>query len=192
MENNLTLEDYLEHRYDLTDEGRWHDLVAGKLVAREQPSDALGVAILNMTRLLGNYFMATAAEQSAYACFELGLILAREPDSVRFPAISVYRDGNRFEHLDELTTDQLPMVVIDHSHGPLKNSELAREYLSSGTQNVWLIDSQSRVLEVYRQGETVELARFDADFTPEAEWPGLRIHVPDLFTESLGRKTASA
>ncbi|MCA9039297.1 MAG: Uma2 family endonuclease [Planctomycetaceae bacterium] len=183
MDKLLTLEEYLEQRYDLTDEGRWHDLVAGKLVDREQPSDAQGLAILNLTRLLGNYFLQTAAEQPAYACFELGLVLSREPDSVRFPAISVYRDGNRFEHLDELTTDQLPLLAIDHARNPTANSELAREYLRNGIQAVWLIDCQAKSLEVYHGSEEIELELHQIEYAPESELPGLRIAIAELFPE---------
>ncbi|MEZ6049346.1 MAG: Uma2 family endonuclease [Planctomycetaceae bacterium] len=187
MEKLLTLEDYLEQRYDLTDEGRWHDLVGGKLVAREQPSDVQGIAILNLTRLLGTYFLKTAAEQTAYACFELGLVLNRAPDSVRFPAISVYRDGNRFEHLDELTTEQLPQVAIDHARSPISDQALAEEYLACGIQSVWLINTRQKVLEVYQQGADSNLTCYEKDFVPESDWPGLRIHVPDLFIDPEGK-----
>lgn len=179
----LTVDDYLEQRFDLTDEGRWHDLVSGRLVAREQPSDAQGLAILNLTRILGQYFMRTAAVQTAYACFELGLILRRDPDSVRFTPISVYRDGHRFEHLDEMTTDQLPQLAIDHARNPQVNSELAREYLRSGIPSVWLIDSHSVALEVYEDQENVRFERYAQEFVPESHWPGLRIPIVELFAE---------
>ncbi|MAT13681.1 MAG: hypothetical protein CMJ46_00200 [Planctomyces sp.] len=183
MDKLLTVDDYLEQRFDLTDDGRWHDLVSGKLVAREQPSDIQGIAILNLTRILGSYFMRTATVQTAYACFELGLVLRRDPDSVRFPPISVFKDGNRFEHLDEMTTDQLPRLAIDHARSPQANSEIAREYLRSGIASVWLIDSRSLALEVYEDRETVKFERHEQEFIPEAEWPGLRIRIAELFEE---------
>ena len=58
------------------------ELVEGRIVAIEPPDLIHGAIVLNLTKAIAEYLQRTP-EENGYACFEIGLITARRPDTVR-------------------------------------------------------------------------------------------------------------
>ena len=81
----LSAEEFAEQKFDFGDGGRWVELVAGKVVSLEPPNAAHGTTVLNLSKALARYLLEAP---DGYACFELGLLVARDPDTVRCPALS--------------------------------------------------------------------------------------------------------
>ena len=63
---------------DEADERRWVELVAGKIVRLEPPDATHGLVVLNLSKALSRYVHERGDEIDGYACFELGLIIARD------------------------------------------------------------------------------------------------------------------
>lgn len=179
--SDWTFEKYLEHRFETSEEGRWSDLVDGKLVFRDQPSDAQGQAIFNLTRLLGQYFQTPASGAKSYACFELGLILSRNPDTLRFPLVSIYESGDRFAHLDDQVTEELPQVVVEHYPQSGSALVLSQHYLAAGIQEVWLLNEPQQQVEIHRAAAEPQLLRAEETISGAEFWPEMSLDVAELF-----------
>ena len=90
--------------------GRWAELVEGIPIVFEPPDPVHGNVILNVSKTLADYIQRTGI---GYACFDLGLLLARDPDTLRYPAVSYFVDGPRFAESDKLFTEVTPAFVIE-------------------------------------------------------------------------------
>ena len=123
---------------------RWIEVVAGRLVRLEPPDEMHGDVVRNLARPLAQY-LKSAPE--TYACFELPLVLATEPATIRCPAISCFQSGERFAESDKLVTDTRPDLVIEvASTNDRRDGMSARVkgYLDAGVRGVWVIDPVTR------------------------------------------------
>ena len=159
MPRRLTAEQFLDQRFDLPEAGQWAELVEGVPVCFQPPDIDHGNAILNLSKALAQFLHQV---DRGYACFDLGLLLARNPDTIRFPAVSYFAEGPRFAEADKPFTEAVPALVVDMaSTGDRREPMPARvaQYLARGVQCVWVIDTRARSVEVARAGsETVRLS----------------------------------
>ena len=86
----LTAEQFVAGRHELPDGGRWTELRAGRPVLLSPPTVEHGNAVLNLGKALAEY---SQRGQGGYACFELGLVVARDPDTVQLPAACFFRSS---------------------------------------------------------------------------------------------------
>src|SRR5215475_8829898 len=98
----INAEQFDEQRFELPEGGRWTELVEGEIVALSPPDDAHGNIVRNLSKSLAIHAQQS---QSGYACFELGLIVGRNPDTVRFPAACYFTQGERFSESDKFVTE---------------------------------------------------------------------------------------
>src|SRR5579871_5633979 len=106
----LTAEQFGDQFFELPEGGRWTELIEGRLVELSPPDDAHGNVVRNLSKSLALYAQTS---QRGYACFELGLIVRRDPDTVRFPAACYFVTGERFAESDKFLTDVCPALVIE-------------------------------------------------------------------------------
>src|ERR1700685_4152783 len=88
----LTAEEVAELDEEDGFEPRWTELVGGRIVSLEPPALEHGAVVLNLTKAMARY-LQLAQEENGYACFELGLVVARNPDTVRRPPVSFFVGG---------------------------------------------------------------------------------------------------
>src|SRR5579864_2162436 len=110
MAELMTAEQFIEGRDELADGGRWTELVAGQPVILSPPTIEHGNSILNLSKALADY---SQKEQGGYACFELGLAIARNPDTVHFPAICFFTTGDLFAEAEKVITEVRPALVVE-------------------------------------------------------------------------------
>lgn len=107
---SITAEQFIDQKFELTDGGRWAELIAGEVVVYDPPSGAHGNAVLNLSRAIAEWIDTTRV---GYACFELGLIIRRTPDSILCPAISYFSTGDRWAETDKVATESRPRCVFE-------------------------------------------------------------------------------
>lgn len=177
----LTADQFLDCRFDLPDAGQWSELVAGEPVQFEAPDLEHGNAVLNLSKALAEFVQSTGR---GYPCFELGLRIARDPDTVHFPAVSYFLGGERFAEADKLYTDTVPDLIIELSSTPDRRSQMSRRvgrWLEWGVRQVWVIDSVERCVVIHGAGS--EPRRFDEGSIATADpvLPKFAVRVGALF-----------
>jgi Uma2 family endonuclease len=179
----LTAEEFAEKRFELADGGRWAELVTGIVVTLEPPDLSHGNAVFNLTKAFGEQ---TSRDTAGYACYELGLIIRRKPDTVLFPAVSWFNEGPRFGESDKVITDVMPALVVEVASTNDRRRDLRERIITwheLGVKLVWVIDPISERVHSIARGRTAEqLAKGDVlRAGPVIE--GFQLEVGQLFAE---------
>jgi hypothetical protein len=83
----MTAENFADERSELPDAGQWAELIRGVPVTLAPPDIEHGTIVLNLSKAFSTYVHSGGP---GYACFDLGLIVERRPDTSfsRLSAIS--------------------------------------------------------------------------------------------------------
>lgn len=181
----LTAEEFAAREPDDDLAQRRMELVAGRLVPQEPPDTLHGTFVLNLTKALAQH-LQRSPDEPGYACFEIGLIVARNPDTVRRPPVAFFVGGERFAELDRPMTVTRPALVVEIA-STNERRRLMRErvesYLNWGIHTVWVADTAERAVHLVEQGRPTRI------FGGEQSVPGgraigdFRVRVRDLFEE---------
>ena len=180
--NTMTLEQYEER---LLDGDRWVELAEGRLIRLNPPDDAHGDVVRNFSRALAAFLKKST---DTYACFELPLILQREPALVRCPAISCFQfeSGGRFSETDKLITDSKPVLIIEVASTNERRESMSNRvnaYLAWGVKFVWVIDPVTRHVHLFRGTSSGEMLKEPQVLVGFPALPGFAIPVSDLFRQ---------
>jgi Uma2 family endonuclease len=179
----LTVEQFVADREDLPDGGRWSELLAGRLFTFQPPTIEHGTAVLNLGKALA---LCTQREPCGYACFELGLIIARNPDTLQFPAVSFFVDGPMFAEADKVVTDARPALVAEIASTNDRRRNMKQRvtgWLDFGVRVAWVLDPQEKRVHVFSRDRPAE--QLAAHQTLRG-WPvlsGFRVGVGELFAD---------
>ena len=184
----LTAEQFAEKKFDLPDGGRWVELVDGEVVTLQPPDVAHGTTVLNLSKALANCLQQ---DSEGYACFELGLIVARNPDTVRCPSVSYFIEGDRFAEADSTVTETKPALVVEVPSTNDRRRDLGRRvktYLQWGVELVWVIDPVDKEVFVYQRGRpSKQLGEhqmlYGCSLKGNSVLPEFKIRISDLFAE---------
>lgn len=166
----MTAEEFVEQKYDLPEGGRWSELIRGELITLDQPSDAHGNVIRNLSRALAIWIEEKGI---GYACFELGLVVRRAPDTVIFPAVSYFLEGNRWDETDKVVTDSRPALVIEVASTVQRRRNMPERishYKECGTQIVIVIDPVEQKIAIHSHNDRLEVLSADDIFVARDDW----------------------
>lgn len=179
----FTAEQFLDRRFELPDAGQWAELVEGVPVYLDAPDLDHGNALLNLSKAVAAYVQET---ERGYACFDLGLHLAREPDTIRFPAMCYFLEGQRFAESDKPFTETVPALVVELASTSDRRKQMdtrVEQYLDWGVRSVWVIDPRARWLSIIGPGRDPLRLSEQEMLTGEPLLPGFRVRVAELFVE---------
>lgn len=168
--SNIKAEDFAESRFTLPDDGRWCELVDGRVLVHSPPSTEHGTVVLNFAKALARYL---ELNPEGYACFELGLAAVRNPDSAFFPAISYFVGGNRFAELDKVVTDSCPALVLEIASTADRRRVLRRrvaQYFEWGVSVVIVVDPDDRRVVVHLSNQTAIVLKQDSTLACSPDW----------------------
>jgi Uma2 family endonuclease len=184
--DKLTSAEFEARRADLPEAGRWHELHEGRLVLLSAPEEIHGTIVLNLSRLLAVWLQSRPPGQRGYACHGLGLPVHRDPDTLYFPAISLFLGNSSFLQADRIIASAVPDLVIDIASTNDRRSDMRRRttaYLQHGVRTIWVPDPFKKELQVIRRGDhTLALGTWQTlDGNPLL--PGFSFPVEQLFAQ---------
>jgi Uma2 family endonuclease len=185
-DDRLTAEEFAARRYDLADAGRWMELVEGSVVSLGEPDLPHGTAVLNLSKALAAHLAEHAEGRPGYACFDLGVVTVRGPDTVRFPAVSYFAGGTLFAESEKTITETAPALVVEvASTSPRREKLAARvsEYHTAGVRVVWVIDTLEKRVHVAQKGVLSKRLAEHETLLGRPVLAGFRLRVGDLFAE---------
>lgn len=161
---------------------RVFELERGKVVEMSRPGERHGVVCINVAYLFGTYLRQRGKGR---ACAnDTGLILERDPDTVRGPDAFLYDKGRPYDQLDVKYSEEVPQLVVE-VHSPTDRwSKVTRRingFLQRGVAVVWLIDPEDRTVTVYQPGQFSQVLEENDELTGAPPFPDLRCRVADLF-----------
>jgi Uma2 family endonuclease len=162
--------------------GRHFELVRGEVVEVSRPSERHCLVCGNVTWWLGNY--ARQRRKGRVLPNDAGIILARDPDTVRGPDVVFFDDVLPYDQLNPKFIEGLPALAVEVLSPNDRIGKVLRritELLKAGIRLLWIIDPEARDVTVYRPGKDPEFFDITQELTGEDVLPDLRCPVAELF-----------
>ena len=174
----LTADDLLR----LSSEGVRGELIRGVLHETMPTGQQHGVIAANLSFELLSYIRPRSL--GLVTTSDSGVLLEREPDTVREPDVaffSVARGAAQptvgyAEHPPDLVVE-----IVSPSDNAQRVAAKARMWLSFGVRLVWVVQPDTRSVEVHRPGSPVESIAEDGELDGLDVLPGFRCSVGAIF-----------
>jgi Uma2 family endonuclease len=163
-------------------QGKHFELVRGEVVEMSRPGERHCLICGNVTGLLYNYLRQRG--RGRVLPNDTGIILEREPDTVRGPDVVFFDDVRPYDQLNPKFAEGLPALAVEVLSPNDRIGKVTRritELLHSGIRLVWLIDPDARDVTVYRMGREPQVFEDNQELTGEEVLADFRCRVADLF-----------
>ena len=187
----MTVDEFYDFVNRPENQARSFELVRGEVIEVSRPTRVHGRICINVGFKLELY--ARKRRKGYVVCNDSGVILERNPDTVRGPDVAYYEDVQQFEDLPEKWGDVAPRLAVEvlspNDTARLINDKIF-DYLANGVEVVWVIDSESKRVSVYSKSEGVKSLAEKDMLTGGEVLPGFRCKVADFFALPAGTKKA--
>ena len=137
----------------------------------------------NISRILGNYAIT---RRSGYVCTnDAGVIVGRNPDSVRGPDITFYEDDQTAADMERQYADVPPLLAVEVVSPSDRTNEImlrVRQLLDRGVKVVWVIDPEARDVSVCEVGQQPQLVCGDQPIDGGVHLAQFRCLASEFFT----------
>jgi Uma2 family endonuclease len=178
----MTADEFYEWVHRPENANQWFELVRGKVIEMPPPQKRHGFVSVNVGRLLGNY---TFRRRKGYVTGnDSGVILEKDPDTVRGPDIALYEDAQKYLELHPKYGEVPPRLAVEVLSPNDRADRVIRkitDYLNNGVEMVWLIDPEARTVTVYRANKGPLFLEEGDELTGQDVLPGFRCRVADIF-----------
>lgn len=169
-----------EQLWDLGDTRRT-ELVRGELI---EMSPVGGRHACLVARLLHWMYQYAIGKKMGAVGTEWGFVLARDPDVVRAPDIAFVAAARVAGAESEGFFAGAPDLAVEVLSPSDKASDIqakTRDYLVAGARLVWVIDSETQTVTIYRPSGEAHVYSGSDEVSGEAILPGFSFRCADLF-----------
>jgi Uma2 family endonuclease len=158
------------------------ELVRGEVIELPSPFKPHGTVCMNVGWVLGCYVRQRGG--GYLTGNDSGVILERDPDTVRGPDVALYEDAKAFAELHPKYGEVPPILAVEVLSPNDRADRVTRkimDYLRGGVRLVWLIDPEARTVAVYHPENGPRLAQETEELDGGEVLPGFRCRVADFF-----------
>jgi Uma2 family endonuclease len=163
-------------------DGRFFELERGEVVETPPPGKLHGFVCANIACILWIY---ARQRKKGYVCTnDTGVIVERDPDTVRGVDVTFYEDGRTADDMERKYAADPPVLAVEVvSPNDRTNRMLRRvtELLKIGVREVWVIDPQARDVSICRTGRDPEILGFEKELVTTEILPGFRCLISEFF-----------
>lgn len=178
----MTADEFCDFVHRPENADKWFELERGEVIELPPPMKRHGAVCANVARILGNY---TFQRRKGYVTTnDSGVILERDPDTVRGPDAAIYEDAQKFEELHPKYGEVPPRLAVEVLSPNDRADRITRktmDYLRNGVPLVWLIDPVARLVTVYRSDGPPYEVKETEELTGNAVLPDFRCKVAEFF-----------
>lgn len=178
----MTADEFWEFCRLPENENKWLELVRGEVIEVPPPTKPHCRVAANIVYELEGF--VRRRRRGYVLSNDAGVILERDPDTVRGPDVALYEDADHFRDLHPKYGEVPPVLaveVLSPSDTYTKALAKVQEYLRNGVRVVWLADPDGRSLTAFRPGGQSQVLTADSEVAGEPELPGFRCRVGDFF-----------
>jgi Uma2 family endonuclease len=178
----MTVDEFAEWASRPENDNKWFELVRGEVIELSAPTKRHGVVVWRVARALDAYICQRG--KGYLTINDSGVILERDPDTVRGPDVALYEDAQSFDELHPKYGEVPPILAVE---GLSPNDRADRtprkitDYLRYGVALVWLVDPETRTVTVYPADNGPRLLEESDELDGGEHLPGLRCRVADFF-----------
>jgi len=178
----MTAEEFLEWVGRPENENGFFELVRGEVIEVSRPTRPHCRVSFTVGFLLETF---VRDRDFGYVCSnDTGVILERDPDTVRGPDIALYEDATSFDEIHPKYGEVPPILaveVLSPNDRPNKVMAKVTDYLRAGVKLVWVIDPEDRTVAVYAPDRVARFVGRDGELTGDDALPGLSLRVAEFF-----------
>jgi Uma2 family endonuclease len=168
------------HRPENSD--RFFELDRGEVVELPRPGKYHGFICANIATILGEF---ARKRRKGYVCTNnAGVVIERDPDTVRGPDVTFYEDAQTAADMDRQYAARPPLLAVEVLSPDDRINRVIRritQMLRAGVAVVWLVDPVGRDISVYRPGQDPVLFAEGQELTGDPALPDFRCRVVDFF-----------
>lgn len=187
----MTAEEFWEWASRPENTEKYWELERGKVIEMPPPTKVHGFVCGNVARILGTYAAQTCR---GYICTnDSGVLIERDPDTVRGPDVCYYVDDQTADTMDRKYSLTLPILVVEvrsPNDTRMRIQRRMEQYLRVRIPMFWLVDPEERFVTVYQPGEISRTLDDQDELTGNAVLPDFRCRVAEFFS-TPGRPPAS-
>jgi Uma2 family endonuclease len=161
---------------------KWFELVRGEVIELPPPLKRHGAVCMNVGWVLGSYVRQRG--KGYLTGNDSGVILERDPDTVRGPDVALYEDARAFAELHPKYGEVPPVLAVEVLSPNDRADRVTRkimDYLRNGVGLVWLIDPEARTVTVYLPDRAPCLVEEGQELDGGEALPGFRCRVAEFF-----------
>jgi len=188
----MTADEFCDWAGRQENDNKWWELVRGEVIEMPAPTRSHGVVCINAGRLLANYCFRR--RKGYVTSNDSGVLLERDPDTVRGPDVAVFEDADHFVDLHPKYGEIPPILaveVLSPSDRADRIMEKITDYLRNGVAILWVVDPERRTVTVYTPSNGPRVFEENQTLTGGDVLPGLKCKVADLFRLPGDKKPAS-
>ena len=178
----MTAEEFYEWANHPDNRDKYCELERGEIVEMSRPGKIHGLVCANVVWVLGGY---VRQRKKGYICSnDTGVVVERDPDTVRGPDVMLFEDAARIEDVDEKYGEKPPVLAVEVLSPNDTSGKIMRKITEQkrfGTPLIWVLDPDARNVVVYRPGKEEKLVAEAEELTGEEVLPDLRVRVAELF-----------
>jgi Uma2 family endonuclease len=178
----MTAEEFFEFANDPKNRDRQFELVKGKVVKVSRPGDRHGSICAKSSYLLVGYTLAI--KRGHVTTNDTGIILERDPDTVRGADIALYMEKVRYRQLKVKYSQRLPKLIVEvMSPNDRMGKMLKRiaKFLKKGVAMAWLLDPEDETLTIFTPNREPVVLERDEEVAGLKLLPDFRCKVADFF-----------
>jgi Uma2 family endonuclease len=157
------------------------ELVRGRLVREPRPGARHGSLAARLVHLLYGFVEAGG---HGVVLADAGVLLSRDPDTVRGPDIAFFSPDRVPASGYETPfwgAPDLAVEIASPSNRPAELQEKVADYIGAGVRRVWVVDPRTRSVTVHRPDGSARLLKVDDVLEGEDVLPGFALRLDRLF-----------
>jgi Uma2 family endonuclease len=146
------------------------------------PGQRHGVVCGNLAFVFGLYIRQI--RRGFVVANDAGLILERDPDTVRGPDVAVYTLVKKYEDLPTRYPEEMPPLVVEVLSPSDRTSRMMRRlnrFLDKGIALVWLVDPESRNVTIWWRNQAPIVLEDHEEIANLPGLPDFRCKVAEIF-----------
>jgi Uma2 family endonuclease len=181
----MTAEEFYDWTHLPKNRDQHYELEEGEVVEVSRPGKKHCLVCGNTVWLLGSY--TRQKKNGNVFPNDMGLVLARDPDTVRGADVAVYLETMTYDDQEIKYPQGLPDLVVEVLSPNDRFGKMQKriaKFLERGARMVWLLDPDSETITIYQPGGTSKTLTGDEEVTGETVLPGFRCKASDFFTSA--------
>lgn len=178
----MTADEFFEWAHLPENQARHFELVRGEVVEMTKPGERHGLICGNITGLLFNF--VRQRRKGRVLCNDPGIVLARDPDTVRGPDVVFFDESRPYDELNPKFVEGIPLLAVEVLSPNDRIGKVTRritDLLQAGIGMVWLVDPEARDVTVYGSGKDPQVFDVHQELTGGDLLPDFRCPVADFF-----------
>ena len=161
---------------------RHFELEKGEVIELPPPKRLHGFVCANMVKVLGRH---ADTQPVGFVCSnDAGVIVERDPDTVRGPDVAYFDDVQQAEEILAEYAEVPPVIAVEVLSPDDRVNQVALkvdEYLAFGVKQVWVVDPEAKEIAIHRAGVSMRLLTHDEELSGGDDLPGFSCRVSDFF-----------